>query len=261
MEEVLTNTNVLGVIFEFLDLTSLRYLACSCKSLWSRVKNYPLWSTLLDEEMKLIVVDRMDAMSLWSLWRRSGKQFTTQYQVCLTGVQMYPVDSDLERRYGASATLLSLNPYYFMIQEQVVNFIFLSLPKNMTCSMICGTTQGAVVIINTSDQDWQEQLESVWRELQCVQGLQALVLYADELVNQMPLMREIRQSAVVMKMDVLTLDAVRNFYGTLGRLCKENKARMETVSSENQSMSSQEVTKQDHVESGQPHKGKRCGLM
>ena len=227
MEGVLSNSNVLGVIFEYLDLPSLRSLACTCHSLWAQVKNYPIWSTLLDEEMKLIVVDRLDAMSLWSLWKRSKKQFTAEYQVCLIGVQIYPVDWDLERRYNASATLLSLSSFYFMIAEQVVSFTFISLPRAMTSSMISDTVHGAVVIINTSEEDWQAQLTTVWSELRAVERLQALVLYSDESVEAFPLLREVRKTAVVMKMELLTLEVVREFYGTLGRLCRGNKERME----------------------------------
>lgn len=226
MEGVLSNSNVLGVIFEFLDLLSLRRLACTSQSLWGRVKNYPIWSTLLDEEMKLIVVDRLDAMSLWSLWQRCKKQFTVEYQVCLIGVQIYPADWDLERRFGASATLLSLSSFYFMIAEQVVNFTFISLPKAMTCSMISDTVHGAMVIINTSEEDWQAQFTTVWAELRAVERLQALVLYSDSSVEAFPLLQEVKKHAVVMKMEVLTLEVVRELYGTLGRLCRGNKERM-----------------------------------
>lgn len=257
MEGVLTNSNVLGVIFEFLDLTSLRNLACSSKTLWNQVKNYPIWSTLLDEEMKLIVVDRMDAMSLWSLWKRSNMHSTTDYQVCLTGVEIYPVDWDLERRYGSSATLLSLNTFYFLIDEQVVSFVFISLPRNMTHSMVSDTTQGAVVIINTAEEDWQAQLTAVWTELKAVERLQALVLYADECVNAFPLMREVRETAVVMKMEVLTLDVVREFYGTLGKICRENKGRMEKEQGEVEDIARGEGSQEDL---GQRNR-KRCEIM
>jgi hypothetical protein len=257
MEGVLTNSNVLGVIFEFLDLTSLRNFACSSKTLWNQVKNYPIWSTLLDEEMKLIVVDRMDAMSLWSLWKRSNMHSTTDYQVCLTGVEIYPVDWDLERRYGSSATLLSLNTFYFLIDEQVVSFVFISLPRNMTHSMVSDTTQGAVVIINTAEEDWQAQLTAVWTELKAVERLQALVLYADERVNAFPLMREVRETAVVMKMEVLTLDVVREFYGTLGKICRENKGRMEKEQGEVEDIARGEGSQEDL---GQRNR-KRCEIM
>ena len=60
--------------------------------------------------------------------------------------------------------------------------------------------------------------------------MKPIVLYCDEAVARARVMAEIRKKGVVMKMGILTQELMQDFYGALGRICKENKLRAKFTS-------------------------------
>ena len=231
--------------------------------MFERVKNYPIWTLQLDSHPTLIIIDPMNAMAVWGTLEHMKTHPPEPYQVVVSGLEIYPADPTLESRYGGNCTptLFNLHNYSFLIDRQVMTFTVISLPKNLSLSILASFVQGVIVMVNTADDNWEKQFETIWEQCKEIPGLQPLIIYSDQRVAELKIMDQIRRKASSMKMGTLTQELLQAFYGTLGRLCKRNKEQMQGVAVLKKLEQKVEQTVAQATGEGDDKKKKRCQIM
>jgi len=195
------------------------------------VKNYPIWTVQLDKESTLIVVDQIDAMALWGTLEKSKFKPMEPSNVLLSGLEVYEADQQVQSRYGGKcpSTLFNLNHFSFLVGYEVQRFTIISVPKAISLTTFDGFAHGLVIMVNTAEVEWEAQLGTVWAQGKDLEGIKALVAYSDPQVENCALWAEIREKAGVIKMGLLTQQRLQDFYGQLGRICKENRQRLSVI--------------------------------
>ena len=190
-----------------------------------------MWTVQLDKESTLIVVDQIGAMALWGALEKSKTSPAEPFNVLLSGLEVYEADPVLQSRYGGSCqpTLFNINHFSFLITYEVLHFTIISVPKAISVSTFDGFAHGLIIMVNTAEAEWEAQLTAVWTQAKDLEGLKALVAYTDQQVESCALWPEIREKAGVIRMGVLTQQRIQDFYGLLGRICKENRQRLSVI--------------------------------
>lgn len=186
----------------------------------------------LDKESTLIVVDQVDAMTLWGALERNKKKPVESFNVLLSGIELYEADPLLQSRYGSAncpSTLFNIHHFQFLIKRQVLRFTIISVPKVMSLTTFDGFAQGLVIIVNTNESDWETQLSTAWSQAKQLEGIKAMVAYSDPRVESCKLWTEIQAKAEVIRMGLLTQERLQAFYGMLGQICAENRGRLSTI--------------------------------
>lgn len=226
------------------------------------MKNYPVWTVQLDKESTLIVVDQVDAMALWGALEKFKANPTEPYNVLLSGLEVYEADQMLQTRYGGKCipTLFNMHHFSFLIAYEVQRFTIISVPKAIALSTFDGFAHGLVIMVNTTEVEWEAQLRTAWTQAKDLEGIKALVAYSDPQVERCALWAEIREKAGVIRMGILTQQLLQDFYGLLGRICKENRQRLNVITAARKAEASEKRVPAGSSEASGDKK-RKCVLM